>query len=145
MCHTKSEMFINLCLSVYMPRPPSPPSCSPPLAPPIRAQEHELSKRRSQFIKAKVSSSHHRKKVEEYQQDLRRGRKLLAVTESELEEERQEVAQLERAWKRYEEEVQEKSATEGRDIELERDQVSPKGLDQGRLSEHSGFVSKKLS
>lgn len=97
---------------------------SPP--PLIRAQEHVLSQCRSQYVRAKVNSSHHRKKVEEHQQALRKGQKLLAVTESDLEEERQEIAQLERAWKRYEKEVQEKSTTGGRHIELDRDQVRPK-------------------
>lgn len=89
-----------------------------------------MSQHRSQYVKAKVNSSHHRKKVEEHQQALRRGQKLLAVTESELEEERQELAQLERVWRRYEKEVQEKGASGGRDIELDGDQVRPKGLDQ---------------
>lgn len=102
----------------------------PPLPPPIRAQEHVLSQHRSQYVKAKVNSSHHRKKVEEHQQALRMGQKLLAMTESELDEERQEMAQLERAWRRYEKEVQEKSVTGGRDIELDRHQVRLKSLDQ---------------
>lgn len=89
-----------------------------------------MSQHRSQYVKAKVNSSHHRKKVEEHEQALRKGQKLLAMMESELEEERQELAQLERAWRRYEKEVQEKGTSGGRDIELDGDQVRPKALDQ---------------
>lgn len=63
-------------------------------------------------------------------QALRRGQKLLEVIESGLEEERQEMAQLEKAWRRYEKEVQEKSVSGGGDIELDRHQVSHKGLDR---------------
>lgn len=111
-----------------------PPSRCPPLPQPIRAQEHVLSQCRSKYVKAKVNSSHHRKKVEEHQQALRRSQKLLAVTESELEEERLEMAELERVWRRHEKEVQEKGVSGGRDIELDTDQVGPKGLDQCRSS-----------
>lgn len=84
--------------------------------------------------------------MEEHQQALRRGQNLLAVAESELEEERLEVAQLERAWRRYEKEVQEKSVTGRRDIQLDRHQVRPKGLDQCHVMANSllFFLSKTL-
>ncbi|XP_034735196.1 structural maintenance of chromosomes protein 1B [Etheostoma cragini] len=89
----------------------------------IRAQEHILSQCRSQYIKAKVNTSHHMKKAEEVRDVLRKSQKLIASKERELTEGRQEISELERTWKNYEKQIQEKGASLGRDVELDKDQL----------------------
>uniref|UniRef100_A0A8D0A7S4 Structural maintenance of chromosomes protein 1B-like n=1 Tax=Sander lucioperca TaxID=283035 RepID=A0A8D0A7S4_SANLU len=85
--------------------------------------EHILSQCRSQYIKAKVNTSHHMKKAEEVRDALRKSQKLIASKERELTEGRQEISELERTWKNYEKQIQEKGASLGRDVELDEDQL----------------------
>ncbi|AWP07889.1 putative structural maintenance of chromosomes protein 1B-like isoform 2 [Scophthalmus maximus] len=89
----------------------------------IRAQEHALSHSRSQYIKAKVNTSHHTKKVGEVRGALKKSQNLLAMKEQQLAEGRQELTDLDRTWRNYERQVQQQGATHGRDIELEKDQL----------------------
>ncbi|KAK5927533.1 hypothetical protein CgunFtcFv8_012680 [Champsocephalus gunnari] len=89
----------------------------------IRAQEHAVSQCRSQFIKAKVNTSHQIKKAEGLRVALRKIQKLMAFKEQELAEGRQEIGELERSWRNYEKQVQQKGAALGRDIELDESQV----------------------
>uniref|UniRef100_A0A8C3A251 Structural maintenance of chromosomes protein n=1 Tax=Cyclopterus lumpus TaxID=8103 RepID=A0A8C3A251_CYCLU len=90
----------------------------------IRAQEHVLSQCRSQYIKARVNTSHHMKKAGEVRDALRKSQKLIAIKEQELAEERQEISELERTWRNYEKEQKKKGASLKRDIQLDEDQVS---------------------
>lgn len=64
------------------------------------------------------------KKAEQVRDTLRKNQKLLAVKDQELAQGRQEIIELERTWRTYERQVQEKGASRGRDIELDEDQVS---------------------
>ncbi|KAL7402384.1 hypothetical protein ABVT39_014150 [Epinephelus coioides] len=89
----------------------------------VSAQEHILSQSQSQYIKAKVNTSHHMKKAEEVHDALRKSQRMMAVKEQELAEGRQEISDLERAWRNYERQVQERGASSGRDIELDEDQM----------------------
>ncbi|XP_076588533.1 structural maintenance of chromosomes protein 1B [Chaetodon auriga] len=89
----------------------------------IRAQEHIQSQCRSQYIKAKVNTSHHMKKAEEVRGSLRKSQKLMAIKEQELAEAQQEITELERTWSTYEKQVQEKAASRGRDVKLDEDQL----------------------
>ncbi|XP_022611922.1 structural maintenance of chromosomes protein 1B-like [Seriola dumerili] len=89
----------------------------------ICSQEHILSQTRSQYIKAKVNTSHHRKKAEEVRNALKKSQKLFAIKNQELAEGRQEIAELERTWRNYEKQQQQQAASRGRDIELEEDQL----------------------
>ncbi|XP_040894537.1 structural maintenance of chromosomes protein 1B [Toxotes jaculatrix] len=89
----------------------------------IRAQEDILSQSRSQYIKAKVNTSHHMKKAEEVRRGLQKSQKLLGIKKQELAEGRQEITELEKTWRNYETQVQQQRATRGRDIELEEDQL----------------------
>ncbi|XP_068459885.1 structural maintenance of chromosomes protein 1B [Clinocottus analis] len=89
----------------------------------IRAQEHVLSQCRSQYIKAKVNTSHHTKKAGELHKALRKSQKLIASKEQELAEERQEISELEQTWRTFEKQKKKKEASLGRDIELDNDQL----------------------
>lgn len=86
-------------------------------------QEQVLTLSRSQYIKAKVNTSHHVKKAEEICEAVKKKRRALAAKEQQLEEGRQEVAELQRAWRRYEKQTQE-GVARGRDISLDEDQVT---------------------
>ncbi|KAM3610055.1 uncharacterized protein V6R79_024523 [Siganus canaliculatus] len=89
----------------------------------IRAQEHVQSQCRSQYVKAKVNTSHHMKKANEVRVALRKSQKLMAIKEQELAEGWQEIAELERTWRNYERQAQENRASAGRDIQLDDDQL----------------------
>ncbi|XP_008293032.1 structural maintenance of chromosomes protein 1B [Stegastes partitus] len=89
----------------------------------IRTQEHILSQCRSQYVKAKVNTSHHMKKAEEARLSLRKSQKLLAIKEQELAEGRQDIAELERTWRHYEKQVKESGPAQKRDVELDKDQL----------------------
>lgn len=90
----------------------------------LSAQEHINSQCRSQYIKAKVNSSHHLKKTEELRDALKKNEKVVAAKQQELAERRQEIVELERTWTNYEKQAKEKAATRGSDIELNEDQVN---------------------
>lgn len=64
------------------------------------------------------------KKAEKLRDALRKSQRLIVNKEQELAENQQEITELERAWRNYEKQVQEKGASRGRDIELDEDQVS---------------------
>ncbi|KAJ0029120.1 hypothetical protein NQD34_004117, partial [Periophthalmus magnuspinnatus] len=87
----------------------------------IRAQEQVLSQCQSQYIKAKVNSSHHKKKVEETQVALRRAEEQLELKKQELRQGRQEVEELEEAWRSYDREAKRQQMS--RDIELNQGQL----------------------
>uniref|UniRef100_A0A3Q1EZ96 Structural maintenance of chromosomes protein n=1 Tax=Acanthochromis polyacanthus TaxID=80966 RepID=A0A3Q1EZ96_9TELE len=89
----------------------------------IRTQEHVLAQSRSQYVKAKVNTSHHMKKAEEARNGLKKSQKLLTIKEQEMAEGQQEIVELERTWRNYEKQVREQAATQRRDIELDEDQL----------------------
>ncbi|KAM7002632.1 structural maintenance of chromosomes protein 1B [Tautogolabrus adspersus] len=89
----------------------------------LRTQEHVQSQCRSQYIKAKVNTSHHMKKAQEVHDALRKSQKLMAIKEQEMAGGRQEIAELEMTWRSYEKQAQEMGDSRGRDIDLDEDQL----------------------
>uniref|UniRef100_A0A8C7YJY8 Structural maintenance of chromosomes 1B n=1 Tax=Oryzias sinensis TaxID=183150 RepID=A0A8C7YJY8_9TELE len=89
----------------------------------IRDQEHALSQSRSQYVKAKVNTSHHMKKIEEGRCAVKKTRKCLTQKQQQLKEDQLEITELEKAWRSYEKQVQQEGASKRRDIELNEDQV----------------------
>ncbi|KAG7221093.1 hypothetical protein INR49_017534, partial [Caranx melampygus] len=87
----------------------------------IRSQEHVLSQTQSQYIKAKVNTSHHMKKTEEVRDALKKSWKLCAIKNQQLAQGQQEIAELERTWRNYEK--QQQADYHGRSIELKEDQL----------------------
>uniref|UniRef100_A0A3Q4MUB8 Structural maintenance of chromosomes protein 1B-like n=1 Tax=Neolamprologus brichardi TaxID=32507 RepID=A0A3Q4MUB8_NEOBR len=88
----------------------------------ICTQEQILSQSQSQYIKAKVNTSHHVKKADDLRDALKKSQRMFSIKEQELEEHQQEISQLKRSWRNYEKQVQEQGAARGRDIELDMDQ-----------------------
>ncbi|KAL0968626.1 hypothetical protein UPYG_G00269310 [Umbra pygmaea] len=89
----------------------------------IRGHEQTLSLRRPQYIKAKVNTSHHRKKVDTACGALQKSQGMEARKEQELAELKQELQELEKAWVDYERHAQEDVASHGADIQLEQEQL----------------------
>uniref|UniRef100_A0A674EXU4 Structural maintenance of chromosomes protein n=1 Tax=Salmo trutta TaxID=8032 RepID=A0A674EXU4_SALTR len=85
--------------------------------------EQTLSLRRSQYIKAKVNTAHHLKKVDDTRGALEKGQRMGAKKEEELAEFHQELQELERAWRDYERHAQEELTDRGADIQLEEEQL----------------------
>lgn len=91
----------------------------------LSAQEHVQSQCSSQYIKAKVNSSHLMKKMEEARDALIKAEKRLVLKENELAEGKQQIEELEKSWRNYEKAAREKVSRE-RDIQLDEDQVCVK-------------------
>ncbi|XP_052322255.1 structural maintenance of chromosomes protein 1B isoform X2 [Oncorhynchus keta] len=89
----------------------------------IRGQEQTLSLRRSQYIKAKVNTAHHLKKVDDTRGALEKSQRMGAKKEEELAEFHQELQELERAWRDYERHAQEELTDRNADIQLEEEQL----------------------
>ncbi|XP_041854155.1 structural maintenance of chromosomes protein 1B [Melanotaenia boesemani] len=104
----------------------------------IRGQERIISQSKSQYIKARVNISHHKKKVEEIRDTVKKSQKLVVKKERELAEGRQEIAELQRTLKNYEKQAQEERAAR-RDIELDKDQ-SEKYKELKELARKQGAV-----
>ncbi|XP_061532831.1 structural maintenance of chromosomes protein 1B [Phycodurus eques] len=85
----------------------------------IRSQEHVLSQSRSHFIRAKVNTSHHLKKMDELRALATKSQKVLARIEQELAEARREKEDLEKTWRVYEGQFLEQRMSQGRDVELD--------------------------
>lgn len=88
----------------------------------LSAQEHVHSQFNSQYIKAKVNSSHLTKKMEIEREALKKAEKRLVMKEQDLAEGKQQMEELERSWRNFEKKALEKVSRE-RDIELDEDQV----------------------
>lgn len=79
----------------------------------------------SQYIKAKVNTSHLVKKMEQARNAFIKLEKHLVMKGQELAEVKQQMEELERSWSIYEHEAREKGVSRERDIELNEDQVCP--------------------
>ncbi len=99
-----------------------------------RSQEQILNQQRPQFIKAKVNTSHHEQKVEEARRSLQKNKSQQAKKEQELQELRSELAELERAWKVSESQMEKEAAQRGAGVQLEESQVTINVLWTGSLS-----------
>uniref|UniRef100_A0A673MSX8 Structural maintenance of chromosomes protein n=1 Tax=Sinocyclocheilus rhinocerous TaxID=307959 RepID=A0A673MSX8_9TELE len=89
----------------------------------IRSQEQILNQQRPQYIKAKVNTSHHEQKVEEAHRSLQKNQSQQAKKEQELQELRSELAELEKAWKASERQMEEEAAQRGDGVQLEESQM----------------------
>uniref|UniRef100_A0A8C5CB02 SMC hinge domain-containing protein n=1 Tax=Gadus morhua TaxID=8049 RepID=A0A8C5CB02_GADMO len=77
----------------------------------------------SQYIRAKVNTSHHVKKAEEARVRLQKIHRLRAKREAAMAEVRREMEELDAAWRRCERAMQEAGAPRGQDIQLAEEQV----------------------
>ncbi|KAL7862605.1 hypothetical protein SRHO_G00115890 [Serrasalmus rhombeus] len=89
----------------------------------IRSQEQILSQQRPQYIKAKVNTAHHQHKAEEARASLQKSQKQQAKKEQDLQELERELAELEKAWRTYEREMEEQGAQRGAGVQLDEAQL----------------------
>ncbi|XP_014671758.1 PREDICTED: structural maintenance of chromosomes protein 1A-like [Priapulus caudatus] len=101
----------------------------------IRESEVELNKKRPLYIKAKEKTAHTQKKLEAAKKSLRAAEKAKETHEQEIKELEKELEEVEKKKLDYEEQVQEESQSQGRDMTLEDSQVA----DYNRLKEEAGM------
>uniref|UniRef100_A0AAY4CCY7 Structural maintenance of chromosomes protein n=1 Tax=Denticeps clupeoides TaxID=299321 RepID=A0AAY4CCY7_9TELE len=89
----------------------------------IRVQEQNLSHQRTQYIKAKVNTSHHERKAEANRASLHESYKQREQKKQDLTELHKDLDDLERAWKAYAREMEVHRATQEVDVHLEEAQV----------------------
>uniref|UniRef100_A0AAY4CDZ0 Structural maintenance of chromosomes protein n=1 Tax=Denticeps clupeoides TaxID=299321 RepID=A0AAY4CDZ0_9TELE len=89
----------------------------------IRVQEQNLSHQRTQYIKAKVNTSHHERKAEANRASLHESYKQREQKKQDLTELHKDLDDLERAWKAYAREMEVHRATQEVDVHLEEAQL----------------------
>ncbi|KAK0150277.1 Structural maintenance of chromosomes protein 1B [Merluccius polli] len=89
----------------------------------LRGEEQKLSLGQSQYIKAKVNTSHRVKKAEAARAAMQKLHRLRAKREAAMAEVRREIVELDATWRSYERGMQEDGAPDGQDIQLEEEQV----------------------
>ncbi|KAJ3596323.1 hypothetical protein NHX12_002732, partial [Muraenolepis orangiensis] len=90
----------------------------------IHAKEQKLTQGQSQYIRAKVNTSHHVKKAEKTRVAWQKSDRQRAKREAEMADIKREMEELDAAWMRYERGVQGDGASGGPDIQLEESQLS---------------------
>ncbi|XP_023666114.2 structural maintenance of chromosomes protein 1B isoform X2 [Paramormyrops kingsleyae] len=89
----------------------------------VRMEDQTQAHRRSQYVKAKEQTAHQVRKLGSAQSSLQGALQQQRRKEQELEELRAELAQLDRAWRQFEEEAQKEEAPRGVTVELAEAQL----------------------
>ena len=90
----------------------------------IREAEVEITKKRPTFIKAKERVSHMQKKVESAKKSLAQARVADDAHKKDINELQEELRQVEEAKAEYEASIAGQSQSQGRDVQLEDEQVN---------------------
>ena len=106
------------------------------------AEEQRLTQGQSQYIRAKVNTSHHVKKAEEARVRLQKIHRLRAKREAAMAEVRREMEELDAAWRRCERAMQEAGAPRGQDIQLAEEQVREAPPPASNQSQDGCWVNK---
>ncbi|KAH0948845.1 hypothetical protein HN011_000002 [Eciton burchellii] len=105
----------------------------------IREVEVEITKKRPTFIKAKERVAHMQKKVESARKSLAQARIADEAHKKDINELQEELRQVEEAKAAYEASIAGQSQLQGRDVQLEDEQVS----EYNRLKEEAGKQSAR--
>ncbi|XP_034936971.1 structural maintenance of chromosomes protein 1A [Chelonus insularis] len=105
----------------------------------IREVEVEITKKRPTFIKAKERVAHMQKKVESAHKSLAQARAADEAHKKDINELQEELKQVEEAKAAYEASIAGQSQQQGRDVQLEDEQVS----EYNRLKEEAGKQSAR--
>ena len=100
----------------------------------IKESEVELNKKRPLYIKAKEKTSHMIKKVEADRKSLKQAKKTHDNHEMEIRELEKELDEVDKKRQEFEERIEEESQSQGRDLDLEENQVQ----EYHRLKEEAG-------
>ncbi|XP_022082517.1 structural maintenance of chromosomes protein 1A-like [Acanthaster planci] len=105
-----------------------------------REKEVELNKKKPLFIKAKEKTSHMIKKLETAKKSLKSAKKANESHMGEIKELEAELEAVEAKRLEYEERIEEESQSQGRDLELEEEQVN----EYHRLKKEAGIRASQL-
>ncbi|XP_041528533.1 structural maintenance of chromosomes protein 1B [Microtus oregoni] len=89
----------------------------------LRSLEAILNQKRPQYIKAKENTSHHLKKLDLSKKLITDNEKQCSKQEDDIQTLEAELVDLDRAWRSFEKQLEEKVLHKGRDIELENTQL----------------------
>lgn len=106
----------------------------------IKESEVELNKKRPLYIKAKEKTAHMIKKLDAAKKSLKQAKKTHDNHEQEIKELERELEEVEAKRREFEEQIEEESQSQGRDLQLEESQV----LEYQRLKEEAGKRSARL-
>ncbi|XP_072027504.1 structural maintenance of chromosomes protein 1A-like [Amphiura filiformis] len=106
----------------------------------MREKEVDLNKKKPQFIKAKEKTSHMIKKLETAKKSLKSAKKQHDTHMSEIRELEQELETVEQKKTEFEEQIEQESQSQGRDLELEESQVE----EYHRLKKEASVTSSQL-
>ncbi|XP_033230168.1 structural maintenance of chromosomes protein 1A-like [Belonocnema kinseyi] len=105
----------------------------------IREMEVEITKKRPTFIKAKEQVAHMKKKSESARKSLTQARTANEAHKKDINELQEELRQVEEAKAEYEASIAGQSLLQGRDVQLEDEQVS----EYNRLKEEAGKLAAR--
>ncbi|XP_059967769.1 structural maintenance of chromosomes protein 1B isoform X2 [Mesoplodon densirostris] len=89
----------------------------------LKSLEALLNQKRPQYIKAKENTSHHLKKLDVAKKSIKDSEKQRSKQEDDIKALETELADLDRAWRSFEKQIEEEILHKGRDIELEASQL----------------------
>ncbi|KAL6047807.1 hypothetical protein STEG23_034629 [Scotinomys teguina] len=89
----------------------------------LKSLEAILSKKRPQYIKAKENTSYHLKKLDLSKKLITDNEKQCSKQEDDIQALEAELVDLDRAWRRFEKQMEEEMVHKGRDIQLENSQL----------------------
>ncbi|XP_078596279.1 structural maintenance of chromosomes protein 1A-like [Branchiostoma floridae x Branchiostoma japonicum] len=107
----------------------------------IREKEVELNKKRPQYIKAKENTAHMMQKLAAAEKSAKNAKKAHDKHLKEIKDLEREVEEVERRRKEFEAKIEEESQSQGRDIQLEQEQVK----EYNRLKEEAGKRAAQYS
>ncbi|XP_028935200.1 structural maintenance of chromosomes protein 1B [Ornithorhynchus anatinus] len=106
--------------------------------------EDLLSRGKIKYIKAKEQTSHALKKLEMESEGIREAEEQCAKQEAEERALKMELDDLERAWRRFERQIEEELLSRGRDVELESNQLEQYKELKERVRKKVALVAQQL-
>ncbi|XP_021072664.1 structural maintenance of chromosomes protein 1B [Mus pahari] len=110
----------------------------------LKSVEAVLNQKRPQYIKAKENTSHHLKKLDLSKKLITDNEKQCSKQEDGIQALVAELADLDRAWKSFEKQMEEKILQKGRDIELENSQLDRYKLLKEQVRRKVGIMTQQL-
>ncbi|EDL04440.1 structural maintenance of chromosomes protein 1B [Mus musculus] len=110
----------------------------------LKSVEAILNQKRPQYIKAKENTSHHLKKLDLSKKLITDNEKQCSKQEDGIRALVAELADLDRAWKSFEKQMEEKILQKGRDIELENSQLDRYKLLKEQVRRKVGIMTQQL-
>uniref|UniRef100_UPI00398F1733 structural maintenance of chromosomes protein 1A isoform X2 n=1 Tax=Pristiophorus japonicus TaxID=55135 RepID=UPI00398F1733 len=110
----------------------------------IKEKDAELNQKRPQYIKAKENTSHKIKKLESAKKSMQNAQKQYQKRKADMDELEQEMLSVEKARQEFEERMEEESQSQGRDLQLEENQVKKYHRLKEEASKRAATLAQEL-